>query len=383
LAGGIAHDFNNSLNIIRGYAMLAGTQHAQQAQVAESMKVINEEVDRGAAIVRQLLTLARKTDTRLTDTDLNQIVVRVGELIKQTFPKTISIKLRLDHTIAPVLADSNQINQALLNICVNARDAMPTGGDLTLRTSINDGSSLQKRHPETSASPYVCLAVSDTGTGIEESIRSRIFEPFFTTKGFGEGTGLGLAMVYGIIKSHKGIVDVESESGHGTTVRLFLPLDQDDNDAVLDKTADRKSPAREITPNRATVLVVEDEPAMAHLLAASLRQEGYNVLAAFDGAEAIDLYERHGHEVDLVLMDLGLPKISGSEVIRRMKEHNPGVKVIVTTGYLEPALKSELLSAEVKDYIYKPYSLDIVLAKVETLSGHSTLAAPLTEPNVA
>lgn len=367
LAGGIAHDFNNTLNIIKGYATLASAQCSENGQILESIKIITEEVDRGAAVVRQLLTLARKTEIRLTRTDANEVVIRVGELIKQTFPRTIDVRLELDRTVPPVLADSNQINQALLNICVNARDAMPNGGELTLATEVIDQNLLQSRHPEAAANPYVCLAVTDTGTGIEESVRFRMFEPFFTTKAFGEGTGLGLAMVYGIVKNHHGIIDVESMPGHGTTFRLCLPFFQANTDSAFAEINYEETPAQKLTHHRATVLVIEDEQAMARLLKNGLHHEGYHVLVAMDGAEAIDLYKRHGHEIDIVLMDLGLPKVTGSEVIRMMREQNPGVKIIVTTGYLEPELKPELIDAEVKGYIDKPYSVDDVIAKLRAV----------------
>jgi two-component system cell cycle sensor histidine kinase/response regulator CckA len=367
LAGGIAHDFNNTLNIIRGYATLASAESSNGHEIVESMKIINEEVDRGASVVRQLLTLARKTDTRLARTDANEVVERVSELIKQTFPKAIGVSLELDRKLPCVLADPNQINQALLNICVNARDAMPSGGELTLKTTIIDHDSLQSRHPDAAANPYVCIAVTDTGMGIEESIRSRIFEPFFTTKGLHAGTGLGLAMVYGIIKSHQGFIDVESEAGHGTTFRLCLPVLQAGSDLAFDEMIDPKTRAKKMIHKGATVLVAEDEQAMARLLKDALQQEGYHALTARDGAEAISIYELHRHEIDIVLIDLELPKISGSEVIRMMKRQNPDVKIIVTTGYLEPGLKSELLTTDVKEYIYKPYSVDEVLAKLPSV----------------
>ncbi|HUC98440.1 MAG TPA: MASE1 domain-containing protein, partial [Candidatus Polarisedimenticolaceae bacterium] len=367
LAGGIAHDFNNTLNIIRGYAMLASAESSDSREIAESMKIINEEVDRGASVVRQLLTLARKTETRLARADANQIVMRVSELIKQTFPKTIKVRLELDRTLPSMLADPNHINQALLNICVNARDAMPDGGELTLTTATINQELVQSRHPEATVKPYVCIAVTDTGMGMVESIRSRIFEPFFTTKGIDAGTGLGLAMVYGIVTSHHGFIDVESDAGQGTMFRLCLPVFQAENDLALDEMTDAKAPAHNMIHKGATVLLAEDEQGMARLLENSLQHEGYHVLAAKDGAEAIDVYERHRNEIDVVVTDLGLPKISGSEVIREMKKQNPEVKIIVTTGYLEPESKSELLAAEVKEYIYKPYSVDEILAKLQSL----------------
>lgn len=377
LAGGIAHDFNNSLNIIRAYATLISVQSPANPHIIENTKIINEEVERGAAVVRQLLTIARKTETRLARTDVNQVVLMVSELIKQTFPKTVEVKLNLDRTLHPVLADANQINQALLNICVNARDAMPNGGELTLATEMIEENTLQRRHPEASANPHVCIAVTDTGTGMEESVRSRVFEPFFTTKGFGEGTGLGLAMVYGIMKNHHGVVEVESEPGLGTTFRLYLPAFQGDARSISDEMTEGKLAVRTLA-KQSTVLVVEDEAAMVELLKNGLLRQGYRVLVAMDGAEAIDLYQRHGHEIALVLMDLGLPKVTGSEVIRTMKKQNPEVNIIVTTGYIEPELKSELFEAGVKDYIQKPYFMTDVLQRI---SEYLKTAEPSSAPS--
>jgi two-component system cell cycle sensor histidine kinase/response regulator CckA len=363
LAGGIAHDFNNTLNIIKAYAQLISARNPSNQQIIESTKIIDEEVNRGAAVVRQLLTIARKTEIRLARSDANQVVLSVSELIKQTFPRTIEIKLKLDPTVHPVLADSNQINQALLNICLNARDAMPDGGELAIATEMVDPDELQRRHPEASEMPHVCIAITDTGMGMEESVRSRVFEPFFTTKGFGEGTGLGLAMVYGMIKNHHGVIDFESEPGVGTTFRLYLPVFEGDVSSVSAELVDGSLPVRRLA-KQSTVLVVEDEERMVQLLKNGLLREGYRVLVAMDGAEAIDVYQLHGHEIDVVLMDLGLPKITGSEVIRMMKRLNHKVNIIVTTGYLEPELKSELFGTGIKDYIQKPYFVTDVLQRI-------------------
>jgi CheY-like chemotaxis protein len=211
--------------------------------------------------------------------------------------------------------------------------------------------------------PHVCIAITDTGMGMEESVRSRVFEPFFTTKGFGEGTGLGLAMVYGIIKNHHGVIDFQSEPGVGTTFRLYLPVFEGDVSSVSAELIDGRLPVRRLA-KQSTVLVVEDEERMVQLLKNGLLREGYRVLVAMDGAEAIDVYQLHGHEIDVVLMDLGLPKITGSEVIRMMKRLNHKVNIIVTTGYLEPELKSELFGTGIKDYIQKPYFVTDVLQRI-------------------
>jgi len=367
LAGGIAHDFNNSLNIIRAYATLASTQSAVSPQVVDNMNTIIEEVDRGASVVRQLLTLARKTETRLVLTDANQIVVAVSELIKQTFPKEINVKLELDRQLLPVQADSNQLHQALLNICVNARDAMPVGGELTLTTKMIGFDAVKSRHPDASNQPHVCLTITDTGRGMDESVRSRIFEPFFTTKGIGEGTGLGLAMVYGIVKNHRGAIEVDSEPGQGSTFRWYLPALQETGEPVVGLADKAKTDIHSLANPKATVLVVEDEAPMLHLLNRVLSRAGYRVLGALDGAAAIELYGEHKAEIDVVVMDLGLPKVTGWEVIRIMKEQNGALKVIITTGYLEPDLKSGPLGSEVKAYIHKPYTTDELLKKLESI----------------
>ena len=366
LAGGIAHDFNNSLNIIKAYAMLLGARYPADPQILDSVKIIDEEVERGASVVRQLLTLARKTETLLRPTDANSIVVSVSELIKQIFPRTIEVRLNLGSTLPAVLADSNQINQALLNICVNARDAMPAGGELILATERIEADRMQRLVTEDAINPYVCISIIDNGSGMEESVRSRIFEPFFTTKGFGEGTGLGLAMVYGIMKNHHGVVDVESEPGRGSTFRLYLPVVQQSQPSPLTGRPEGDTLAAKTASHRGTVLVVEDEQPMVLLLTNALTRAGYQSIIATDGEEAINLYRQHGDKIDIALMDLGLPKVTGAEVIRIMKRQDPQIKIIVTTGYLEPELKSELFATGVKDYIHKPYAVDAVLKTIES-----------------
>jgi PAS domain S-box-containing protein len=364
LAGGIAHDFNNILNIIRGYATLIGQQSSTDHQINESLQIIEEQIKRGASVVRQLLTVARKTETHLTPTDANELVLTFSELVKQAFPKTITVRLSLDPDLPRVLADPNQMSQTLLNICVNARDAMPRGGQLTIKTELIDETKMRERLKVDS--PCVCIVISDTGMGMEEEVRARIFEPFFTTKEIGQGTGLGLAIVYGIVKEHNGLVDVESEPGQGTTFRIYLPIFQSKGHSDADEMATAKA-VREPANRRGTVLVVEDDEAMVYLLRKLLPQSGYQMLAATDGAKAIDLYLDHKEEIDVVLLDLGLPKVPGIDVIQKLKEHNPAVKIVVATGYLEPELKSEIFRAGVKDCINKPYVVRDVLEKLGSL----------------
>jgi PAS domain S-box-containing protein len=369
MSGGIAHDFNNILNIIQGYADVIGMESSTSRQTANNLKLIIEQIQRGASLVRHLLTVARKTETRLATMDANQFVLSMGDLIKQAFPKTIDISLELGPMLPSVLADTNQLSQALLNISVNARDAMPAGGKLTIKTSQVDGHDLRARRFEADADSYIAIEIADTGTGMNEAVQNRIFEPFFTTKGVGEGSGLGLAIVDGIIKEHNGFIDVKSRPGEGSVFHLYLPADQPQLPVITEKPMTQtQSVPEEKTPwGGGTILVVEDEQPMVYLLTDVLARSGYHVLTAMDGAEAIETFLQHKDVIDLVVLDLGLPKITGFEVLRRLNEENPSVRVIITSGYLEPDVKGALFQAGANDCLDKPYVLRDLVEKIASL----------------
>ena len=381
LAGGIAHDFNNILTIIQGYAELIGEEQLTEQEIDKSLKTIDQQIKRGTSMVRQLLTVARRTETQLAPIDANDLVLTISELIKQSFPKIIDVALDLDPGLPTVMADSNQLSQALLNICVNARDAMLAGGKLTVRTERIDENKAREHRLEAGTESYVSIVISDTGMGMKEEVRERIFEPFFTTKGIGEGTGLGLAIVYGIVKEHNGFIDVESKPGRGTTFRLYLPVLRAEGKSSVDEIVKREGASRKYASGRGTVLVVEDEEALVRLLREVLSKAGYQTLTAMDGEEAIDLYHHHKEEIDIVVLDLGLPKITGFDVIHELKEQNPGIRIIITTGYLEPQVKAELFQAGVKDCIYKPYSVDDLVEKVGSLIEHSRTSSKMIPYN--
>jgi PAS domain S-box-containing protein len=222
LAAGVAHDLNNLLNIIRGYASVLGPG-ATSEEVAESVDVITETTRRGAVLVQQLLALARKTEIKVESMDVNTVIQGLSNLIKGTFPKNIETALKLAPQPLAIAADANQITQVLLNLCVNARDAMPDGGKLEIKTSVVPGKELQG-HGDIKAEELVSIEITDTGTGMDENVQSKIFDPFFTTKPIGQGTGLGLAVVYGIVKGHNGFIEVKSQPGHGTTFTLYFPI---------------------------------------------------------------------------------------------------------------------------------------------------------------
>lgn len=364
LAGGVAHDFNNILNIIQGYSFLLREHGAHDSMTLESVTAIDETVRRGAALVRQLLTLARQDSVQFGSVGVNALVEKLLALIQQTFPKTIQLVSALEADLPPIMADSNHIDQALLNIVVNARDAMSNTGQLTFKTFSADGASL--RHLGETGGHYVCIEVSDTGPGMDDHVRSRIFEPFFTTKDKSERTGLGLSVVYGIVKNHNGFIDVVSEPLAGTRFRLYLPSAA--STAVSDVLPASPAEAAFSLPERAaTVLVVDDETSMVHALEKILSARGISVMTAGDGESALDIYRRHRAAIDVVLLDMGLPKIAGREVLLRMRAENPDVKVIVASGYLEPDLKTEIEQTGVQCFLNKPYMPNEVVAAIQRL----------------
>jgi len=369
LAGGIAHDFNNLLNIMSAYGYLLGRSPLEASQRGH-LTAIQTAVSRGTNLVRQLLAFARKSDTNLEPLDLNGVARELVQLLSETLPRSINVRMKLDPDLPRVLADLNQVQQALLNLCVNARDAMPSGGELCLQTSSVAGSSLQERPLEAAAEGYVCITVSDTGTGIEESIRDRIFEPFFTTKPKETGNGLGLAVVYGIIQRHLGAIEVESEKNRGTTFHLYFPLPTGPLPAALPDSA------RDATTGGCeTILLVEDEALLLEAIRDVLCSEGYQVLTARDGVEAVDAFERHRERVDLVVADVGMPRLGGWEAFQKMRVSSPRMRALLVSGYLDPNLKAEMKSAGVRGFLQKPYTSERLLEKIREVLDDTATAA--------
>ena len=362
LAGGIAHDFNNILNIIKGYATLLRQRRAEDSDLAESLAVIDETTERGASTVRQLLALARRSEIKFESVNLNTILEDLEHLLRETFPKTVEIVLKLDPNLPPVMADANQINQALLNICVNARDAMPEGGTLELTTGISSGAALRRRFSQAKAEQYACISISDTGQGMDEDTKSRIFEPFFTTKTQGQGTGLGLSVVYGSVTNHGGFIEVTSEPRQGATLAIHLPV-------TIQPPLDRSEPVepkkvQELSAAGPTILFVEDELAQLRLMQTFLESAGYKVLAAADGLDAVVNFLWHRNEIAAVVLDLGLPKLNGWEAFLKMKQTDPTLKPIFATGYVSPEIEAAMAKGELSAVITKPYRLDEVLEKI-------------------
>jgi PAS domain S-box-containing protein len=360
LASGIAHDFNNILGIVLGYSSLIERIADDPEKLSQSVQSINAAVQRGASLVKQILTFARKADVIFGPIDVNVMIKEIVKMLRETFPKTIEMSLQLDRELPFIIADATQLHQVLLNMSVNARDAMPIGGILSFKTGIAKGSSLRNVFSDVQDGDYAHIIITDTGVGMDDTTRSHIFDPFFTTKEKGKGTGLGLSVVYGVMKNHYGFIDVQSEPGKGTTFNLYFPIPEESAHGT-DRTV---GDIEEIRGGTETILVVEDEEALLRMSKRILEGKGYHVLTAVDGLEALALYRKHKDEIALVVTDVGLPKISGDQLFFELKKVNPSVRVILVSGYIDPGIKSEIFKAGVHDFVQKPYDPNEVLKKV-------------------
>lgn len=358
LASGVAHDFNNILAIILGHATaMERTAVSAPERIPHHIAAISKASMRGASVVKQLLTFARKSDAKLEPVHLDVVVGEVEKMVQETFPRTIVFTVSHPVAVPPVWGDATQLYQVLLNLCVNARDAMPSGGELTLTISVVAGSEVRRRFPKAQAEEYVKLKVSDTGIGMDETTLQKIFEPFFTTKGPGKGTGLGLAVVYGIIESHNGFLDVSSAVGKGTTFTLYLP-------GMLEATRRVEAyPQRsdEVQGGTETILLIEDEEMLREFLKAVLMSKGYTVLTARDGEEGVQQYREHLAGIAAVISDLGLPKMAGEEVFRRIRALNPQARIILVSGYIDPTSKASLEAEGARHFVPKPYHVNEIL----------------------
>lgn len=363
LAGGIAHDFNNILGIILGYSTLLERRKENPQKFAESVSAINQAVERGAALVQQILTFARKTDVAFQPVSLPEVCHELLTMLNQTFPRTIIFTETYAPNLPDVLADRTQIHQVLLNLCVNARDAMPTGGSIAIEVSHQTKSFVRDRFPAADQDSYIYIKVTDTGTGMDEITQLRIFDPFFTTKEKGKGTGLGLSVVYGVLQSHHGFIDVESQMGHGTTFTLALPVPH----VPTMKLETELSEASTQVQGTETILLIEDESLLLDMLQTSLESEGYSIYKAPDGETAIQMYKQHEQTIALVVSDVGLPKMNGFDVFKKLKEIDPDIKVILASGFFEPKVKMTLQHDGVRGFIQKPYVPQEILQKIRNV----------------
>jgi PAS domain S-box-containing protein len=363
LAGGIAHDFNNILGIIMGYASLLEEGEITKERLIEGLSSISKAVDRGSGLVQQILTFARKSDASFITIKVKDAIYDIVRMAKETFPKKISFSVDLKKDLPSIMADHNQLYQAFLNLFVNARDAMPDGGRVAITVETVAGFNLQHKFPEAENQNYICIQVSDQGMGIDGVNLNRIFEPFYTTKKRGQGTGLGLSVVYGIITSHHGFVDVESQEGAGSTFKLYIPAVENE---TTEQAINDEPDINELNGDE-TILLVEDEEMLLDIVKNLLEDHGYHVITATDGEEAVRIYSKYSNRIDLVLTDLGLPILDGWQAFLKMKEFNPEAKVVLASGYLDPEIKAEINEINLKHFIQKPYRPVEVLQRIRSV----------------
>ena len=364
LAGGIAHDFNNILTVITGYGEMLAERIADDPVMSEEVQAILKAAEHAAALTSQLLIFSRRHVVSQESIDLNTVVAKLGRMLGRIIGEDVELVTAPGPALARVRVDAAQIEQVIMNLAVNARDAMPEGGRLTIETANVELDAVYARsHIGVKEGQYVMLAVSDTGKGISPEVRSRLFEPFFTTKERGKGTGLGLSTVYGIVKQSGGDISVSSEPGKGTTFKIYLPR--------VMETKPQKAPASELSPaerGEETVLLAEDEPGVRALARDVLRQHGYEVLEAVDVNDALRICREHPGCIDLLLTDVVMPVMSGRELAERVSEIRSEIKVLYMSGYTDNIVVSHGVTSIGRQFLQKPFTPRSLARKVrETL----------------
>jgi len=359
LAGGIAHDFNNALTVIIGFGEILKRRIANDPKTVSDLDQILGSAERASVLTRQLLTFARRQIIELVNLDLTQVVTDLEKLLRKVTREDIEIKTFPAKSPITIRADRGQIEQVLMNLCLNARDAMPEGGQLIIKTEVTTlDEEYLKQYPYMKVGRYVVLSVSDTGIGMDEKTRERIFEPFFTTKGPDKGTGLGLAMVYGIVKQHNGFIHVYSEPGKGTMFRVYFP--------EVDAPADAKVIASQgvARGGSETILLAEDNESVRHLTEQTLVSFGYKVLIACDGEKAVDIFRRNGKEIAMAVLDVVMPKMGGKQAYDKITKISPGLKVLFLSGYSANAIHDDFVLHPGFSFLQKPFAPNALARKV-------------------
>jgi two-component system cell cycle sensor histidine kinase/response regulator CckA len=370
LAGGIAHDFNNVLTAIIGFSDLLLQTHRPTDPAYKDIKNIQQSAYRAAGMVRQLLAFSRRQTQEIEILQLGDLTTDMASMLKTSVGEKIVFKSQTSRDLWYVKADRTQINQVVLNLAVNARDAMPDGGSLTIRTrNVTERESQKLDLHGMPVGEYVLIEAEDTGTGMSAEVMAKIFEPFFTTKGVGKGTGLGLATVYGIVKQSGGYIYAESHVGRGTTFRVFLPryLPENEDEIVAQKSAKKERP-QDLTGS-GRVLLVEDEDVVRSFAVRALKRQGYEVLEASTGVEALEVMEAHDHKVDIVVSDVVMPEMDGPTLLKELRKRNPDLKIIFVSGYPHEAFETSLDKDQQFAFLPKPFSLPQLAAKVKEQLG--------------
>jgi two-component system cell cycle sensor histidine kinase/response regulator CckA len=374
LAGGIIHDFNNLLQVISGYTQLELMNSSEESDRYSNLMQIKIAADRGKGLTEQLRHFTRQDRARRHPLNLNNVVNETYNLLKRTLQPEITIRLMLDPHLKTIKADPSQMSQILMNLCVNARDAMVTENSnkrnedfdgtyeniLTLET-FNYDLSRERASRFLNAKPgqYVCVRVSDTGIGMPSELIERLFEPFFTTKSEKSGIGLGLAVVYGIVRNHNGFFDIQSELGKGSSFMIYLPVIEE----VVEELVSAELEAS-LTYGKGAILVVDDETQVRDLAVKTLKKCGYTILLAKDGVEALSLYEARRDEIDLVILDLIMPKMGGRECFHKLREINPDIKVLIMTGHTTDGSIQDFIKEGAEGVIVKPFDLELLTDSV-------------------
>ena len=381
LAGGVAHDFNNLLQVIHGYTELLIKLKNSDDPELNQLEEIRNAAQRASELTDQLLTFSRKTESNTKPIELNDEIVKSCRLLKSTLPSGIVLESRLTDDLMMINADPGQIQQVVMNLGVNARDAMPEGGQLIIETkNISIDEIDCKTCLEATPGKYVCLSVSDNGNGIDSETIKHIFEPFFTTKDTGKGTGLGLAIVYGIVKNAGGFLNCYSEIGLGTTIRAYFPAIQS-SIALMQpiNEPDFSESPRVLLNERSsvindqkwrgseTILLVDDEEQIRDLIITALPQYGYTVLDAANGVEALSVYKARREEIDLVILDMIMPEMDGKKCFQELKELDPAIRVVMSSGYSVSGSYRNLESGGVKAFIDKPYRFGQMLETIRKI----------------
>jgi hypothetical protein len=360
LASGIAHDLNNMLSPILLSLNLLKVDVPETSQ--DLLVTIETCAQRASAMVKQVLTFARGVEGDRLPLELKYVIREIEKIVVGTFPRQIAFQTRLAEDLPAINGDSTQIQQVLLNLCLNARDAMPVGGTLRIEADrFEVDELLAVSNPGMRCGCYVRLRLSDTGTGMPKQMLDKIFDPFFTTKPLGQGTGLGLSTALGIIKSHEGFVDVHSKLGEGSIFSIFLPVADAQPAVVQEEETDSATGRGQL------ILIVDDEAAVRKTTAAALALQGYRTLTAADGVEALAIYAEQGHSIDAVLTDVMMPIVDGVALSRALKKMNPKVRIIAATGAAEESRKQELKAFQVSQILAKPFTVGVLLAALEEM----------------
>jgi CheY-like chemotaxis protein len=362
LAGGVAHDFNNILTIIMGYGSILLMNTDKDSTLKSYVESILASAERATNLTQSLLAFSRKQSITPKNIELNSVIKNVEKLLRRLIGEDIELQTKLSKTVVPVFADPGQIEQVLLNLAANARDAMPQGGSLLIHTEVINGDEVfSKNITNYKPGKYALVSVADTGTGMSQETAERIFEPFFTTKEEGKGTGLGLSIVHGVITQHSGHIEVQSEAGHGTVFKMYLPL------VAYQKERTRAPIVHRSTGGSEMVLVAEDNEPVRILVRNILAEYGYSVIESADGEDAVEKFKSSVNNVHLLLLDVILPKKNGKSVYEEIRKIKPDIKVLFMSGYTTDIVQKHGIFENEFNFVQKPVMPHVLLGKVRNV----------------